>query len=132
MIKKIIDTYYKTIKKLDINYFSAIFIFLECYKDEIMLLLKVHYSLNPIIPETFDLLKEIIKNYEIKEDEKKKNLNNDENLIYEMNENFIILIESYIKLLFKNKDKIALFQNEKNNIYGKIKIIENNFNQIIK
>jgi len=121
--KNVKTTYYKIIKKLNINYFSEIFIFLECYKDEIMLLLKANHLFNSIMPETFDLSDEIINIYEKTEDDNLKNI---------VNEIFNILIESYIKLLFKNKDKISYFKYEIKNIYEKLKYIEIIFNQITK
>ena len=122
--KNVKNTYYEIIKKLDLNSFSEIFIFLESYKDEILLLLEVNYSLNLILPESFDLLKEIINN-----DKRTKDDNNLKNIV---NENFNRLIESYIKLIFKNKDEIAHFKNGIKSIHEKLKYIEIIFNQITK
>jgi len=116
------DSYYESLKKLNIYNFSEIFVFLECYKDEIMKLFEVDYLLNLYLPKSFGFLKDIIISYFEMEEKEKFN-----DIQYEVNKTFNILIDSYINLIF-NKNQISDLKCE----IEKLKIIEVTFTKINK
>ena len=96
------NTFYEAKEDINLLNFGEIFLFLECYKNEIIFLTEVFCLLNSYIPSTFEKIKEIIKSKVIKTEE------SDRNPRYKkrVNEIFYVIMESLLKSLYINAEEI--------------------------
>ena len=95
------ESYFDTKEDFTIENLSEVFLYLECYKPEIIILSEVFCILSSYLPETFDSMKEIIKS-------KKINIEDRRNPSYKkiVNGVYFILIESLLKSIYKNIESI--------------------------
>ena len=121
------DSYFETKEDFTIDNLSELFLYLECYKNEIIILSEVFCILTSYLPNTFEKIKEIIKTKLIRTEV------SDRNPYYKkrVNEVFYILMESLLKSIYKNIDEIYNLE-----IYifypfiDSLKFIEASFNKI--
>ena len=121
------ETFYETKEEFNLQNLAEIFLFLECYKGEIIFMTEVFCLLSSYIPNTLEKIKEIIKSKIIKTEV------SDRNPGYKkiVNEIFYILMESLLKSIYINKEKIHSME-----IYtfypffDSLKFIEATFNRI--
>ena len=100
------ETYIETHNDFDLEKFAEIFLFLEAYKEDITYILEIYCLLNSKLSNIYDTIKDIIESKEIITEI------SDRNPYYKkrVNEIFYIIIESFLKSLYKNKDKIFLLE----------------------
>ena len=96
------DSYFDTIEDFNIRHLSEVFLFLQSYKSEIIILSEVFCLLNSYLPNTFDKMKEIIKSRIIKTEVSKRN----QSYKKIVNEIFYILMESLLKTIYNNNEEI--------------------------
>ena len=121
------ETFYETKEEFNLQNLAEIFLFLECYKGEIIFMTEVFCLLSSYIPNTLEKIKEIIKSKIIKTEV------SDRNPGYKkiVNEIFYILMESLLKSIYINKETIHSME-----IYtfypffDSLKFIEATFNRI--
>ena len=120
------ESYFDTKEDFTIEDLSEVFLYLECYKPEIIILSEVFCILSSHLPETFNSMKEIIKS-------KKINIEDRRNPSYKkiVNGVYFILMESLLKSIYKNIEtifglKIYIFYP----FFDSLKFIEATFNKI--
>ena len=121
------DTFYETKEEFNLLNFAEIYLFLECYKGEIIFMTEVFCSLSSNIPNTLETIKEIIKSKTIKTEESGRNPRYKKRV----NEIFYIIIESLLKSIYLNKD--VIYSMEIYNFYpffDSLKSVEASFNRI--
>lgn len=96
------ETFYETKEKFNLQSLAEIFLFLECYKGEIIFMTEVFCLLNSYITNTIEKVKEIIKSKIIKTEVSDRNPGYKKNV----NEIFYILMESFLKSIYINKEVI--------------------------
>jgi len=121
------ETFYETKEEFTLYNLAEIFLFLECYKGEIIFMTEVFCLLSSYIPNTLEKAKEIIKSKMIKTEVSDRNPGYKKNV----NEIFYILMESLLKSIYINKEIIHSME-----IYtfypffDSLKFIEATFNRI--
>ena len=121
------NTFYETKEEFNLLNLAEIYLFLECYKGEIIFLVEVFCSISSYLPNTLEKIKEIIKSKIIINEE------SDRNPRYKkrVNEIFYIIIESILKSLYINKE--AIYSLEIYRFYpffDSLKSVEATFNRI--
>ena len=122
-----VDSYFDTKEDFNIDNLSEIFLYLECYKAEIIILSEVFCILTSYLPNTFDKIKEIIISKIIRTECSNRNPSYKKRV----NEVFYILMESMLKSVYTNINEIYNFE-----IYtfypffDSLKFIETTFNKI--
>ena len=121
------ESYFDTKEDFNIENLSEVFLYLECYKTEIIFLSEVFCILTSYLPNTFDKVKEIIKSKIIKTEASKRNPSYKK----KVNEVFYILMESLLKSIYKNLEEV--YELEIYTFYpffDSLKFIEATFNKI--
>ena len=96
------DSYFETKDDFNIDNLSEIFLYLECYKTEIIILSEVFCLLSSYLPNTFNKMKEIIKSRLIKTEISPRNPSYKKRV----NEVIYIIMESLLKSIYKNTHEI--------------------------
>ena len=121
------DTYYETIGEINIENLSEIFLYLESYKMEILLIIESYCLLSSFLPNILNTIKTIISLKIIKTEVSKRNPYYKKRV----NEVFYILIESILKSIYNNKENIYEFKISKiYPFFDVLKFIEASFNKI--
>ncbi len=121
------ETFYETKEEFNLQCLAEIFLFLECYKGEIIFMTEAFCLLSSYIPNTLEKVKEIIKSKIIKTEVSDRNPGYKKNV----NEIFYILMETLLKSIYINKEVIHSME-----IYtfypffDSLKFIEATFNRI--
>ena len=100
------ETFYETKEDFNLQNFVEVFLFLECYKNEIIYLSEVFCLFSSNIPNTLETIQQIIKSKIIKTEISDRNPGYKKRV----NEIFYIIIESLLKSLYINKEAIYSFE----------------------
>ena len=121
------NSFFETKEDFNLVNLGEIFLFLECYKGEIIFLNEVFCLLSSYIPNTFEKIKEIIKGKIIMTEV------SDRNPGYKrrVNEVFYIILESLLKSIFINREEICSMELYKfYPLFDSLKSIEATLNRI--
>ena len=97
-----VESYFETKEDFNIDNLSEVFLYLECYKNEIIILSEVFCILTSYLPNTFEKMKEIIKSKTIRTEVSDRNPDYKKRV----NEVFYVLMESLLKSIYQNIDEI--------------------------
>ena len=121
------ESYFDTKEDFNIRILSEAFLFLECYKKEIISITEVYCLLSSYLPKTFDIVIKIINAKMIKTEKSKRNPSYKKRV----NEVFYILIESLLKSIYINKEDFCKLEISKfYKFFDSFNIIEATLNKI--
>ena len=121
------ESYFDINEDFNIDNYSEVFLYLECYKNEIIILSEIFCLLMSYLPNTFSKMKEIIQSKIIKTESSERNPS------YKklVNEVFYILMESLLKSIYNNNEQIYNLEiYDFYRFFDSLKFIEASFNKI--